>query len=177
MGGQQEEQIELLQRQVETGAVQEHDMTGGVERHRAGLRDLLDDLAVAAQQRLHPHHQFGALEGLHQIVVSSGREGLGLVAELSLGGQHQQRQFGVVAPGGRRERHSVQMGHHGVHHAQVDSGLTQHPQRLPAVPGGDGLQPRPGQQRLDEFPDVRVVVDHQHRAHEPSLLGETTCAR
>src|SRR5699024_9222375 len=170
VGGEQEEQVELLQRQVHTVAADGGHVAARVQSEPPGMGHLFGDLVVAPQQRFDPHHQLGPLERFHQVVVHPGGEPFHLVPQLALGGEHQQRQVRIVPASGPGEAHSVQVRHHRVHHTQVDRMLPELSQRLPAVTGAHRLQPGTCQERHDQLPDVRVVIDHKYCAHHPLLF-------
>jgi hypothetical protein len=89
-------------------------------------------------------------------------------------GEFFERQFGIAAAGGAAELGAVESRHHRVDHAQVDRRGGQCVKGRPPVTSRGCLETGTGQQRLDQLPDVRIVIDHQNCRHGcalPSLLA------
>ena len=113
------------------------------------------------QQRVHPGEELGVAERLGDVVVRPGTEALDLLLLVEAGGQHEDPDLGhLTDPTDQHE--AVDVGQPEVDHHEVGAVLEQGPHSGLAR-GGTAIQPGPLEQRAQQAPDVRVVVDHQHQ--------------
>ncbi len=151
MFGEHRQQVELALGQVDVGAVDPGPSAGDVDLQRPhvdGLRGGRGGGAPAAQQRLHPGHQFGQNEWLHQVVIGAGLQARHPIVHRTAGREHTHRH--VVVHRAQRGHHAdpVEHGHIDIQHDRIGPGLGGAAQGLGTVDGGEDLEARQSQAAL-----------------------------
>jgi len=123
--------------------------------------------------RLDVHHQLAGVEGLHHVVVATGRESDALVHDVAFGRQEDDRHGDASGPQLAAGGESIHLRHHDVHDDEVGRIASDGVQRIGAVVGVSEL-PLGAFHHVAHHPgNARFIVHEQNLRHRrpPSRLS------
>ncbi len=121
-------------------------------------------MAGAPQQCVQTRYQFAQIEGLRQVVVGPGFQPRDAVVDGIPRGQHANRDLVSECTQCGHDRNAVEFRHLHIENQRIVGFVRQQPQSLFAARSDPNVKARMAQSARDGSPDVRVVIDHQHRA-------------
>ena len=162
MPDERRQELELERGELDGTVVDGDDALGEVDRQVAVRVGRLLSLACAGapQQRLDARNELLAAERLDDVVVGAAREPADALELGVSGGQHQDRYVAQIAEP-RQRLEAVEPRHRDVEDDEICRRGEEFAQPGAPVSGLADVVPSPAQKRLDERPDVVVVVDHE----------------
>ncbi len=136
----------------------------------AGLDGRRGPLRGAAQMGADAGQQFLNAEGLGDVVVGAGVEGLDLGALVVAHGEDQHRS-GELSADGAADLDAAHAGHHQVGDDQVGRPVLEDAQALLGIVGGAHVVALRGERGAQHARNLRFVVDDQNSARHVFLLS------
>ena len=166
MGGEEDQQIELLRSELDSSTFHAHFSRSWVDPEIIDLDDRTRTKARPVgtfENSPDPRSQLPGREGFDHIIIGTQLQPEHTIGLLTSGGEHDHRNVGSTSKFGE-QRVSVDLGEHHVEHDQVGKLFLEGSKSSSTVRSLDDVQPVAAQVGGHHFPDHWLVVNHQDGA-------------
>ncbi len=168
-----EKQFEFGRREAERFSAELGGVGFGVDDEVAGFDDGDDAFGGAAEMGTDAGEKFLDAEGLGDVVVGAGVEGLDFALLVLSNGEDDDRSL-MAAADGAADFDAAHVGHHEVGHDEVGNPVVKDAQALFGVVGGAHVEALRGECGAQHAGDLRLIVDDEDAVGHKSVPWQLT---